>query len=247
MKNMLLYPIGTTDAVRFAVSFLHKQGIPLVDHPTPEVTHLLLDIPSFAPDGALRSGGAVEKILEMLPPNTIVVGGNLNHPALANHRTVDFLQDEAYLAMNAAITADCALRVAGKHILTTFADTPTLIIGWGRIGKCLAQLFKGMGADVTVAARSETARAALLSLGFRTVDMHAPLNSYRLIINTAPEPVFPQEITRCRSCVKIDLASRKGLAGDDVIWARGLPGVLAPESSGQLIASTFLRFRKEVS
>lgn len=245
MKSMLVYPIGTTDATGFALGFLHKAGIPLVDHPTPEVTHLLLDIPSFAPDGKLRGGGSVERILEMLPPQTCVIGGNLRHPGLTGHRCVDFLQDESYLAMNAAITADCALQVAAPQIKTTLSDTPILIIGWGRIGKCLAQMVKSLGANVTVAARKESHRAALRSLGIQAVDMHANLTSYRLIFNTAPEPVFSQEITHCHNCVKIDLASHKGLAGDDVLWARGLPGIYAPESSGRLIADTFLRFIKE--
>ena len=46
-------------------------------------------------------------------------------------------------------------------------------------------------------------------------------------------------------CIKIDLASAKGIAGDDVIWARGLPGIHAPESSGRLIAETFVRKLQE--
>ena len=39
-----------------------------------------------------------------------------------------------------------------------------------------------------------------------------------------------------------DLASVKGIAGDNVIWARGLPGKDAPEESGTLIAKTVLRY-----
>ena len=246
MKSMLLYPIGSTAALRFAVNFLHNEGIPLVDHPTPEVTHLLLDVPSFSPDGTLRGGGTVGKILSMLPPITIVIGGNLDHPDLSEHQTVDLLHDETYLSMNAAITADCALQVAAKELQTTFRETPTLIIGCGRIGRCLAQMLKSLGSEVTVATRNESHRSALLSLGYHTVDMDTTLTPYRLIFNTAPEPVFTQAITNCRNCVKIDLASRKGLAGDDVLWARGLPGIYAPESSGRLIADTFLRICKEV-
>ena len=45
--------------------------------------------------------------------------------------------------------------------------------------------------------------------------------------------------------MKIDLASEKGLGGEDVIWARGLPGIHAPESSGRLIAETCLRLGME--
>ena len=155
------------------------------------------------------------------------------------------MQDSRYLAMNAAITADCALRVAAPLLSTSIWDTPTLIIGWGRIGKCLVRLLQGLGCNVTVAARKETDRATLQSLGIPAVDMDASLHKFRLIFNTAPEPVLERQITQCRNCIKIDLASRQGLKGDDVILARALPGKMVPESSGRQIAETFLRLCKE--
>ena len=46
----------------------------------------------------------------------------------------------------------------------------------------------------------------------------------------------------CRKdCVKIELASTDGIAGSDILTARGLPGTYAPETSGKLIAATVLR------
>ncbi len=242
MKRKLLYPVGSTEALRTAVSILHKEGVPLIDHPAPEITHLLLDVPSFAPDGSLRGGGDVERVLERLPTEVIVVGGSLNHPALQNHRTVDFLQDQSYLADNAVITAHCALSVAAPLLKTTLTDTSVLVIGWGRIGKCLAKLLNGIGADVTVAARKETDRAMLRALGYQAVDLSGPLSPYGLIFSTVPAPIFTGKST---NGIQIDLASKRGLSGKDVIWARGLPGIHAPESSGRCIAETFLRLCKE--
>jgi dipicolinate synthase subunit A len=69
------------------------------------------------------------------------------------------------------------------------------------------------------------------------------IDAYRVIFNTVPSPVITEdESAQCRSdCLKIDLASEVGIAGDDVLWARGLPGKDAPESSGKLIAKTILR------
>ena len=73
------------------------------------------------------------------------------------------------------------------------------------------------------------------------------MNEYRLIFNTVPAPVLSREQTaHCReNCLKIDLASEKGIAGEDVVWARGLPGTDAPESSGKLIAETVLRLMEQ--
>lgn len=249
MAKILIYPAGSTAACQYAATFLHKHNIPLVDHPTPEVTHLLLDVPSFAPDGNLRGGGSVERLLEMLPPDVTVVGGNLIHPALEEYRAVDLLKDESYLAMNAAITADCALQVAMPLLHGTLADSPALIIGWGRIGKCLARMLKALGCHVTVAARKERDRTMLRALQYKAVDMAqltATLPKYRLIFNTAPQPILSaQQLAKNPDCAKIDLASRRGLEGEDVVWARGLPGIHAPESSGKLIAETLIHYIKE--
>ena len=226
MDSILVFPAGMTAACRYAKEMLEKAGIPTVDHPAPEVTHLLLDVPTFGTDGLLRSGGTVESLLEMLPPNVTVIGGNLVHPALEGYQTLDLLRDPGYLAANAAITADCALQVAAPLMTTTFIGSPSLVIGWGRIGKCLGQLLKAIGADVTVAARKETDRAMLRALGYRTADtahLEDVLPKCRLILNTAPEMLLRREqLALCRNCVKIDLASQLGMEGNDVICALSL-------------------------
>ena len=45
--------------------------------------------------------------------------------------------------------------------------------------------------------------------------------------------------------VLMDLASSPGIDGENVLWARGLPGKIAPESSGELIAKTVMRLWEE--
>ena len=240
MNKFLIYPVGSSQSCRYAADFLQKHGANLTDHPTPEITHLLLDVPSFGNDGMLRSGSDLSRILEMLPQYITVIGGGLEHPALEGYRQMDLLKDEMYLAKNAAITAECALQVAAGSMTTTFAGTPVLVIGWGRIGKCLARLLKALGAHVTVAARKSADRAMLEALGYKAADPACIEGSFSVIFNTAPAPVLD-----CPQGINIDLASCRGLAGRDVIWARGLPGIHAPESSGQLIADTVLRLIRE--
>ena len=55
------------------------------------------------------------------------------------------------------------------------------------------------------------------------------------------------DFSSIENIVVMDLASQKGIQGSKVIWARGLPGIHAPESAGRLIAETFLRKVKEVT
>lgn len=236
MDNILIYPAGTGDACRYAARYLLERKIPLMDHPTPEVTHVLLDVPTDL--------GAARQVLSMVPVDATVVGGIISDLETNYNRIADLLQDEFYLASNAAITADCAIRVAHPLLNCTFSDSPTLVIGWGRIGKCLAKLLTGLGCPVTVAARKEKDLAALESLGYHalnTRELPRYLHRFRLIFNTATEAILTDaDFAACGNCVKIDLVSRKCLPGDDVIHARGLPGKYAPESSGKLIAKTLL-------
>lgn len=246
MNGIILYSAGNTPALRYACQNLTARGIDIVDAPAPDVTHLLLPVPSFEPDGRIKGGGILEHILADLPENICVIGGNLNHPALQGYPTADLLQDPLYVAENAAITADCAIRIAGSYLPVVMRNCPVLILGWGRIGKCLAAQLKAMGADVDVAARKPADRAILRALGCGSKDpenLNRCLVRYRVIFNTVPAPVLDSQQSKFCSpdCIKIDLASVPGIAGGGVIWARGLPNRDVPESSGLLIAKTVIR------
>lgn len=237
---MLIYPVGTSAACVAAAKKLSC----VTDHPCPEVTHLLLDIPSFQEDGRLRDGRSLEEILVSLPESVVIIGGNL-HTVPKGYRCIDLLRDPIYLAENAAITAECALTTAMEKTKAAVRRVPVLVIGWGRIGKSLAKLLRAADADLTLLIRKENDRAVAQSLGYPVLDPDAlpeALPRFRLILNTAPDCVITEEMSEaCKNCVKIDLASLPGIGGKDVIRARGLPGKQAPESSGQLIAQSIQR------
>ena len=222
----------------------------MTDHPSPDITHLLLDVPSFQPGGELRGGGRMEPLLDRLPSGIVILGGNLTHSGLAAFSCVDLLKDPLYAALNARITAQCALRAASEGMSRTFDALPVLILGWGRSGKCLAALLKSMGADVTVAARKPSDRAMLQALGYGASApelLSGSLSRYRVLFNTIPAGILTEaDLKHCGSCLKIDLASGSALPGPDVIQANGLPGRYAPESSGELIAETVIRLIKGV-
>lgn len=249
MDSVLIYPRGSTDACACACTVLEQSGLSLVDHPCPEITHLLLDVPSLTPDGGLRGGGSLPRILEMLPTSVTVVGGNLQHPALSGHPVLDLLQDPEYVARNAAITAQCAIGIAESLLPVVLQDAAALVIGWGRIGKCLAKHLSALGCSVTVAARNPFDRAMIRALGWDAADISeiaGLMPKFRLLFNTVPAPILGAAVLdRYPKCIKLDLASIPGLAGCDVVYARGLPGQYAPESSGRLIANTVLRLMRE--
>lgn len=249
MHRKRIYCAGNTAAIRYAGQFLQAMDFQITSEGSWDATHLLLDIPSFRDSTTLRSGGSIDTLLGSMPRDITILGGNLNIPAMEGYQTIDLLKDERYLAKNAAITADCALQVAAPLLTATWQESPALVIGWGRIGKTLSKQLRDMGNTVTVAARDPRARFALESMGYQAMDPqeitdHA--SRFRILFNTAPEPVINEEdAPHWQNCVKIDLASRKGIPGEDVVWARGLPGIHAPESSGRLIAETIARIWKE--
>lgn len=244
MENCMLYAAGYSPAMSYCIQRLKAEGFTLLSEPCAEVTHLLLPVPSFAPDGGIVGGGNLATLLTLLPKDITVIGGNLDRPELDYYTTVDLLQNPDYLAMNAQITAHCALELALDQLPVILDGCPVLIIGWGRIGKCLGKLLQQLGAKVTVCARKESDRSILRALGYGAISKdEAVLPDYRVIFNTVPTMLFPV----CKgNALKIDLASRLGLGSEDVIWARGLPGKDAPESSGELIAGTLMpMLRKE--
>lgn len=243
MNELIFYCAGSSRALYYAAAFLMEEGAIFLPCPDHTVTHLLLPIPSFEADGSIKGGGDLTEILARLPKTVTVIGGNLKRPELAEYETLDLLEDPWYLARNAGITAHCALELALAKLPITLEKCPVLIVGWGRIGKCLAKLLHGLGACVTVAARKESRRVMIDALGYRSCSMEdIRAEQYRLIINTVPAMVLP---AAPGTALKMDLASVPGIGGKDVMQARGLPGKLAPESSGTLIAQTITQWIKE--
>lgn len=246
MSKYIFYPINSSPVLRAASEGFKSRGYGVVSCPCESVTHLLLPVPSFDEQGLVKGGGDPDAVLGRLPKNVTVVGGNIPEGRFPEHTVVDLLKDPTYLAANASITAYCAMGLAMAELPVILRGCKTLILGWGRIGRCLSALLWALEADVTVGARKETDRAMAEALGYRAVDPAAlgrELNEYRLIFNTAPAPVLNKEQTvHCReNCLKIDLASVPGIEADHILWARGLPGKNAPESSGKLIARCVIR------
>ena len=172
-QEILLYAAGRSDAARYAAHFLKDAGLPVTTQGPERATHVLLDVPSReAPEG--------------LATGAIVLGGGPEGRA-PGHAYIDLLCDPGYQANNARITAHCALEVAAAHLPRTFYRLPVLILGWGRIGKCLGGLLRALGAQVAVAARNPADQAMLEALGYTAVDPASlELDGYRVVFNTVP-------------------------------------------------------------
>ena len=237
MDDKCFYIAGNSQALIHCAVELNRNGIPFTSESS-EADVLLYDVPTapFVP--------------EDIRQDQIIIGGNLQF--LPDDLTsADLLQDPWYLAHNALLTAQAAVSILLPQLACSFPDAPTLILGWGRIGKCLDQLLRQIGIPVSVYARNPEDRAMLSALGYTPVDretLSKTLSSYRCLINTAPAQILTEQEQAVipASTVQIDLASQPGLLGPGIQHARGLPGKYKPAASGKLIAQTILSRRKEL-
>ena len=155
---------------------------------------------------------------------------------------IDLLKDPQYLMENAAITARCA----PKLVDTDWKGLPVLILGWGRIGRFLALELRNLGACVTIAARKDADLATAQALGYGAATMEAVqkiLPRFRVVFNTVPAMIL--STAGAPNCIPVELASKPGMSGGNIVDGKGLPGRLAPEASGELIARRFLALAKE--
>ena len=171
------------------------------------------------------------KPLEAIDPYTIEVGSKI---IVVGASTI--VDEETYIKDILKILKYGFIKSFFIVFLTNFLTPPC-------IGKCLAKLLHALGACVTVAARKESRRVMIEALGYRSLPIEKIRSEdFRLIINTVPAMVLPEAHG---TALKIDLATIPGIAGRDILQARGLPGLLAPESSGSLIAQTIIQWIKE--
>lgn len=240
LNERVYYIASDSKALDYAAHELSMHGLTIAETPSRAVTHLILGVP------CRMKGTELRHLLKKLHHDIRIFGGFLDRSELQGYQCDDLLANEDYLAHNAAITAHCAIQAALDQLPVTMQNCAVLILGWGRIGKCLAPLLKAMGAEVVIAARKSSSRAMIRALGYEAEAL--PLTGYilprfRVVFNTVPAPVLSAaELAHCRpDCLKIELASSPGMEGADITDARGLPGKLAPEQSGKLIARTVLR------
>lgn len=237
MEEKSIYIAGESQALIYAAVELNRSGVPFTSDPD-EAQILLYDIPTPA------------FLKDEIPMQPTIIGGNLDFLG-EGYRTVDLLKDPWYLAHNALLTAQAAAGILLPKLECSFPDAPTLILGWGRIGKCLDQLLRQVGIPVSVYARKPADQAMLSALGYTAVsreDISRRLDKYKCIINTAPAEILTaqEEAMIQKDCIQIDLATIRGLHSSNVMHARGLPGKYKAEASGKLIAQTILRCKQEV-
>ena len=184
-----------------------------------------------------------EELLATLGEGATVYACGPWHPEPSAH-VADLWSDEALILENARLTAEGALAAAMRASDTAIRDSRCLVIGWGRVGRALAELLVAIGARVTVASRSETSRNRAAERGAEAVNtlrIAEDLPGHRLIFNTAPAMVLDRKALSAvdEEAMIVDLASAPYGVDLPAAWdlglrawrEPGLPGRCCPRSA----------------
>lgn len=171
---------------------------------------------------------------------------------------IDLLEREELVVLNTISTAEGAIQIAMEETIRTLHGSNVLVLGFGRVGKILANMLKGIGANVYCEARKNVDLAWIKAYGYEPVrlkELKEKLTTFHIIINTIPALVLGEEKLSYlrKDCLLIDLASNPGgidkLAakkyGIKMIWALSLPGKVAPLTSAEFIKDTIYNVIKE--
>ncbi len=155
------------------------------------------------------------------------------------------LRDERCARENAVLTAEGAIHAAMSQTDLALAGQSCLVMGYGRIGKALTGMLRGLGVHVTVAARRRESREAAGPGSVSTEELARVLPQTALLFNTVPFPLLTEKELRLlpAGAQLYELASPP--YGIDLDAARllnlsihvesGLPGRYCPRSAAETL------------
>lgn len=169
----------------------------------------------------------------------------------------DYSKKEEFAIKNAVPTAEGAIEIAMHEYGGTINGSRCLVVGYGRIGKILSSMLKGIGANVTVSARKSEDLVWIKIFGYNTILTRkiSSNHNFDIIFNTVPALIFDELVLKnvAQNSIIIDLASMPGGVDFEAaerlkiktIQALGLPGKVAPKTAGEIIKNTIYNMIEE--
>jgi len=229
---------------------------------------VILPLPFATKEGMLTSPLAsgihtAREVLSACDPSQTVFAGRVDTVWLSAASSMgisicDYFAREELAVLNAVAAAEGAIKYLIEETPITLWESRILILGFGRIGKLLAHRLKALGVNVVVAARKTVDLAWIRAYGYTPMDfseMSDKIGEFDCVVNTVPERVIRErELKQIgKESFILELASKPGGVDIDaagslgvrVIWALGLPGDIAPVTSGAIIRDTVYNILRE--
>lgn len=204
----------------------------------------------------------IEELFRSMNEDQVLIGGKTGACMAMKEsygiKVVDIMDREEMAVLNAIPTAEGALQLALEEMKTTIHGSESLVLGFGRIGKVMANLLKAVGSEVSVLARKHSDISWIKVYGYTPVyiyDLKKALANTDLIINTIPKVILNEGLLKEieEDTLIIDLASMPGgieygeVQRRDlkVIHALGLPGKVAPVSSARYMVDVIYNIIEE--
>lgn len=177
---------------------------------------------------------------------------DVNNKLIQNNiDVIDLSKYEEFTIKNAIATSEGAIKKAIEMTDITLNGSSILIMGYGRIGKCLSRNLEGFGAKIYCEARKERDIALIKSMGYNCVDLKDIDNilpKVDIIFNTIPYVVLDKEKINLlnENVVIIDLASAPGGVDFEYLkhknikcnWYLAVPSKDSPYSAAMYIKET---------
>lgn len=229
-----------------------------------KINILIVPIPCSKDDRTVFHNGAFEETYENLFKMMIqykvkiMIGGVISEnikSLAASHNiiAVDFFDQEDVAVLNAIPTAEGAIATAMAESPKTIFGSNVIVLGYGRCGKILSNMLKGIGANVWATYRNKKDFAYIKAFGLNGIhldELRENVSDKDFIFNTIPEKIVTRKIIERlkKDAILIDLAQAPG--GVDFNFARsknikalycpGLPGRVAPVTAAGILKDSIL-------
>lgn len=200
----------------------------------------------------------IEDVVNKAPADAIFFGGPMISRLVGKAgegRVYDLTENEKFALKNAALTAEGAIGVAIGKTPFSVDGMRAAVLGFGRIGRFLAEKLCALGASVTVCARRAESVAEASKICRAALFCDLDPSDADCIFNTVPARTLDDGQLRLigEKAHVIELASPPGgfdeafraLCGERFTDAQGLPGKTAPASAGAAMAEAVLDILKE--
>ena len=206
----------------------------------------------------------VSELLDSMAGKTLIAGAIKQDiydlASEKNIKVIDILKREELAVLNAVSTAEGTIKIAIEETLKNLHGSNILVLGFGRIGKILSNMLKGLGAKVACEARRNSDLAWIKAYGYEPIpisNLKENLNRFDVIINTIPYIILDKDnLAKVkRDALIIDVASNPGGVDREAvkeqkikfIWALSLPGKVAPITSAEFIKETLYNIVNELN